>query len=427
MGVLALGIFERLTKLSWSVRAFVAYYYGDTIETLGAVGKVRVVVKVLRGQMPGSNDTVTMLYVGRLLNYSHFVKKYFAQTEVLFSKTATLLTYRKAMKDAENDVDVVFVDIGWPYNNRINANGTYLELPDWICMTVPLQDTWDDTVQNFRKTMRKNIGRLIRKNNYRCSRTNDLATVKSFYKTFYVPFITSRHADETHLTSRSLIEDRALAGTILQVEGDDGVVAAGVYFPVGDTLRLLVTGMPEDYLDNPPVAAMQALYYFSLKYAHEEGLKAVNFMGTRAFPTNGLFQFKRKWGAHAEDSFSIDSILFRPNNTQAAAKFCERFPMISRKGEALQLVLSTTAKTFDEAECAKLLSDHHCGGIDHVKVVQITDEPTEDVAFTLADQVLVHVKKSKTGSFAESYVQDSPNAKSAPPEQLKDDTGQTTS
>lgn len=398
--------FEDLNALSWKIRANVAYYYGDVIETIGAFGNLHVVVKVLRGQMPGSDDTVTMLYVGRQLNYAHFTKKYFSDLETLFSKSATLLTYRKIMQDAEHDVDVVFVDIGWPYNNRINKDGTYLELPDWLCMNVPLEDTWDGTVQNFRKTMRKNIGRLIRKNNYRCVRTNDLATVKSFYKKFYVPFIMSRHADETHLTSRVLIEERALAGTILQVVGDEGVVAAGVYFPVGDTLRLLVTGMPEDYLDKPPVAAMQALYYFSLEYAHEQGLKAVNFMGTRAFPTNGLFQFKRKWGAHAEDSFSIDSILFRPKNTPAAAKFCERFPMIARKDGSLQLVVSSTADSYNEANFAKTISDYHCGGLDHLKVVHVTQTPSDELKSITTDGIAVHVQSTSIETFTDQFVQD---------------------
>jgi len=297
---------------------------GDVADAVKAIGNIRVIVNVLRGQMPGTDDVVTLLYVGRKLNYAHLVNKYFVNAETVSSKKATLHTYRKAMKDVEKEVDVVFVDIGWPYSGLINRGGDYLELPDWIAMKVPLQETWEGTRQNFRKTMRKNIGRLIRKNNYRCVRTNDPEIAKDFYKSFYVPFIMSRHAEETHLQSRVSIEYLGLVGQILQVEDDDGVVAAGVYYTVNDTLHLLVTGMPEKYLENPPVAAMQALYYFSLEFAQEKGLKAVNLMGTRAFPTNGLLQFKRKWGAHADDSFNINSMLFRPNNTLAATKFCER-------------------------------------------------------------------------------------------------------
>lgn len=393
-----------LRKLAWRIRTDLNYYYRNVVDAIGRVSNLRVTINVLRGQMPGTDDVLTMLYVGRKTNYSHLVKKYFVEVETLSSKRATLLTYRKAMREAETDVDVVFVDISAPYSGLINRSGAYLELPDWISMTVPLQETWDGTVQNFRRTMRKNIGRLIRKNNYRCIRTNDLKIATRFYDTFYEPFIMSRHADETVLQSRVSIQYLGLTGKILQVEGDEGIVAAGVYYLEGDTLNLLVTGMPEKYLDNPPVAAMQALYYFSLEYAQQEGLKAVNFMGTRAFPTNGLLQFKRKWGAHAADNFTFNTILFRPKNTLAAARFCERFPMIARNAGSLQLVVSSLAETFGAEECAKTLSDYHCGGLDHVRVVHVTHAPSGHSEIVSTDQVSVHVTGCDIASFSDSLV-----------------------
>jgi len=182
-------------------------------------------------------------------------------------------------------------------------------------------------------------------------------------------------------------------GTILQVVDDDGPVAAGVYFSVGDSLRLLATGMPEAFLEKPPVAAMQALYYFSMEYAFEKGLKSINFMGTRALPTNGLFQFKRKWGAGVTDEFSIDSYLFQPaNNNPRAAEFCERFPFITRNNEALQLVVCSRDETFGDAECAKMLSDYHCGGFEDVKVVHLTDQPSGTSQTLSTEQGDVRVK-----------------------------------
>lgn len=54
---------------------------------------------------------------------------------------------------------------------------------------------------------------------------------------------------------------------------------------------------------DPPEAALSALYFCSLQYAFDQGVKAGNFMGTRAFPDDGLFQFKRKWGVNAGVKF----------------------------------------------------------------------------------------------------------------------------
>jgi len=300
---------EAWNKIAGKLRAEVAHWRYDIWEFLIAVFSFRVDVLTMRGRMPGSEDVVTLLYVGRRKNLSNLTKKFFLEAETVSSLKSNLLSFPKALKVAESGADVVFVDVGWPHNDRLHKKGGYLELPVHICMTTYFEETWEATVKNFRKTIRKNIGRLIRKNNYRCVQTSDPTDAKDFYDTFYLAFIQSRHQDETRLTPRAVIEDRAQKGTILQVVDDDGIVAAGVYFPAGDCLRLLVTGMPEAYLEKPPVAAMQALYYFSLQYAFENGYKSLNFLGTRPLPTDGLYQFKRKWGAVAEDNYDMDSIL----------------------------------------------------------------------------------------------------------------------
>lgn len=387
------------------MRAMLAHWGGDLWAVLLAFVTFKVEIVTLRGQMRGSEDDLTLLYVGRGRNLSHFTKKYFVEAETVQSIKTNVLAYHKAMAAAERDADVVFVDVGRPYISRIRKTGAYLELPDWIKMVVPLEETWDATVQNFRKTMRKNIGRLIRKNNYRSVPTNDPAIVNSFYAEFYEPFIKSRHSDETVLTPRAIVKQCARTGTILQVVDDEGTVAAGVYFTAGGNLHLLVTGMPEQYLDNPPIAAMQALYFFSMQYAFENGLKSIDFMGTRAFPTDGLFQFKRKWGAGALDEFSDDSIFFKPGNTAMAAQFCELFPMIARKDGSLQLLVCARSDAFGEAECAKMLSDYHCSGLEDVKVVHLSDQGTGSPEAVSAGGVGVRVKRSDLAHFAESYVE----------------------
>lgn len=387
-------------------RAYLAFWRGEITETVIAVAAFRVEIVTLHGLMRGSDETITLLYVGRGLNLPHFKKKFFVEAKTLHSQRSNLLSFRKAMIAEEARTDVIFLDIGWPYSKRINKKHEYLEVPDWICMTLSLEETWDATVQNFRKTMRKNIGRLIRKNNYHCVPTNDPVVVERFFDDFYSAFIKSRHADETHLTPRAIIEQRAREGIILQVIGDDGPVAAGVYFPDGDILRLLVTGMPEVYLDNPPVAAMQALYYFSVQYAFENGFKSINFMGTRAFPTNGLFQFKRKWGAGVEDTFSVDSFLFKPaDNNLRAAVFCELFPMVSRNAGSLQLLVGAIGDTFCEADYEKILSGYHCEGFSDVKVVHLTDQPSNEAQLPSMSEANVRVKSCDLEHFAQNYIE----------------------
>jgi len=361
---------KMLTSLAVKAKQQASGAWNEISETGTAVFEFPVKVLLLHGVLHDDSD-VTMLYIGRDLNLAHFKKKFFKETTTLQAHDANLLNWRK---HAQIDADITFIDIGWPYHGRITKTGDYLELPDWVTMGTPMAETWDATVQTFRKTMRKNIRRLIRKNNYRCEPTHDPEFISRFYDDYYTAFINARHEGEVFMTSRALMERRAHEGVILKVMSDDGPVAAGVYYPDGDTFNLLDAGMPAHLVETPAEASMAALYYFSMEHAHQQGFKAVGFMGTRPFPTDGLFQFKRKWGAVVRDDFSIDSILFRPANTAKAVHFCERFPFVARKGDGLELILTSTAESLDESALDKLVSASHCDGLDPVRVVHVTDE-----------------------------------------------------
>lgn len=195
-----------------------------------AIIELRVVVTLVQGQMLKDAGDLSMLYVGRSANLPHFRKNFFSDSKIVETKKSSLLTYRKHLKAVEANADVMFMDIGWPYDRRMIKKGDYRMLPDWISMAVPMDEDWDNVTRNFRKTMRKNIGRLIRRNEYRCEPTTDPGFIENFYDELYVPLVNSRYAGEASLTSRKLIELRARQGTVLQVMGKEGLVSAGVYF-----------------------------------------------------------------------------------------------------------------------------------------------------------------------------------------------------
>ena len=353
----AKGFANKVKKLAF-------FGWQEVHETGYALLKFPVKIVLLRGTPKGGTDRdcFTFLYVGRDANLFHFKKKYFQDFETVSSRYANLLTYRRHMAAVVDDADVVFVDIGFPYHGRFLKTGDYLELPDWVFLCAPIAETWDGTVQNFRKTMRKNIRRLIRKNNYRCETETGQQAAEAFYDQYYRKFINARYSDETTMTPLTEVKIRMQNGVILKVVGDDGPVAAGVYFSMGDEFCLLASGIPEVMVENPPEAAVSALYYFSMQYAFDHGYKAVNFLGTRAFPDDGLFQFKRKWGAVVKDDFSVDSILFKPANTEKAARFCELFPMVARNGDRLELVMCSTADDLAAEDVNRLAADSHCDG-----------------------------------------------------------------
>src|SRR5690606_23145912 len=152
---------------------------------------------------------------------------------------------------------------------------------DWINMAIEFPETWEEVVSNFRRTARKHDLRLIRRNGYRCEPASGRAAIEKFYHEMYLPFVNHRHASESLVAAKRLVIKRTLKGHLLHILRDDEIVAAGVIYPEDQTMFSLWMGMPERYLEQPPEAAISALYYFGLQFAFDNGYKVFDFTGTR--------------------------------------------------------------------------------------------------------------------------------------------------
>ena len=370
-----------------------------------AVFSMPCTVRKLEGTLKGSNDHASMLYVGRQKNYTYLRRMIFDDCEVADEQRTSLFSYRKHMDRMSSSVDVLLVDIGWPYNGRINRAGEYLEIPDWVNMAIDLPDTWEAVVRAFRQSTRNNDLRLIRRNAYRCLPTNDRASLEKFYDSFYVPFVNHKHAADSVVSPRKHVVKRGRQGALLHVLRGDEIVAAGVVYPEGDVLFFLWMGLPPQYIDAPPEAAISALYFFGIRYAFDHGYKVVDFTGNRAFLDDGAFRFKRKWGARVEDTFSPGSILLKPgNSSRNAARFCQRFPVLARRGGGLEARFLFADEPAHEAGLARLSKNYGCEGIARTTVIEISDENETKSMPIRADGCQYRLVKCPLESFGLYYV-----------------------
>jgi hypothetical protein len=303
--------------------------------------------------------------------------------------------------------DVIIVDLGWPYNGRFNRDGEYLEIPDWLNMVVVLADDWASVVKSFRHTTRNNDLRLIRRNNYRCETTNDRRAIERFYDDMYVPFVSSRYEDGSVFTTRGRVIRKAMKGKLLHVLRGEQLVAAGVVLPGNDTLYFLWMGLPPDCLERPPEGAISALYYYGIKYAFDNGYKAVDFTGTRPFLNDGAFRFKRKWGARVEDTYSPNSILLKPkNNNENAAEFCKRIPLLARNGDDLEARFLYRDEIVDADTLRKLSKQYSCDGVDRVTVIEIADKNETRLVPMSTDGCQYRIINCRMDCFADYYARE---------------------
>lgn len=353
---------------------FVSLYRQHLPLIFEAVFSYRCEVSLLRCRLKGSDAELTLLYVGRRIHYSYLTGTLFDAAVVLERRHLTLWRYRRHAEELAESADLTIFDLGWPYNARHRREGRALEVPDWLELIVDLDGDWADVVSRFRRSTRRNDLRVIRRNGYECEFTSDRQAIESFYDDMYVPFAQQRHADGAVLDPRRHVIKVASKGTLMRVLEQDRVIAAGVLYPAGDVMLFLWMGLPRESLENRPERVISALYFFGMRHAHERGFRIADFMGTRAFLEDGAFLFKRKWGPAVHDTFSPGSLLIAPRRgSDAAAAFCERFPVLARSPLGLEAVYVKREGPVDEAAFHAHREAIGCGGVSGVTIIEIAD------------------------------------------------------
>ena len=331
----------------------------------------RCALRLLEGTLAGGGEALTLLYVGREKNLAWLQRTIFEDWEERGAAETTVLAARQAAAAMAGRADVVVADIGWPWHGRFDRRGEFVEVPDWISMCLDLPGSWEEVVAGFRRTARNNDLRLIRRNGWdvRVARGRD--AVDAFYDGMYLPYVRRRHGDASVIASRREVRSRAKRGAILEVVRGSEMAAAGVVYPEDGVLYFLWTGVPARLVEAPPEGAISALNFFVIRHAFDSGCSAVDFAGTRAFPGDGIYQFKRRWGTYVEDTFSPSSLLLRPRQGSAAAvAFCRRFPVIARRGDELE-ALFVAGETADGDYVRRLDKQYHCAGIERLTVIEV--------------------------------------------------------
>jgi len=89
------------------------------------------------------------------------------------------------------------------------------------------------------------------------------------------------------------------SGFLLQVFDQDRWVAGSICARRGKIVRIIAGGLAPDYQYNIKRGAMSTCDYFLFKWAIEHGIETIDFLRSRAHSSDGLFEYKRKWGAYA--------------------------------------------------------------------------------------------------------------------------------
>lgn len=172
-----------------------------------------------------------------------------------------------------------------------------LVMPYRTRLTLDVRGEWEDVVQRFSRSVRRNELRLVRKYSYTYRPSHSDADFKMFYHSMYVPTMKQRHADLADVMSLEEACQYFRRGVLLLVERERQCVAGVVCFPERKVFYAIIMGVlngDEELMRKEGAGA--ALYYSFIHYPNQQGYDALDFWGSKPY-FKAMFSYKRKWGA----------------------------------------------------------------------------------------------------------------------------------
>jgi hypothetical protein len=146
----------------------------------------------------------------------------------------------------------------------------------------------------------------------------------------YLPTMKARHGALASPVSASKAYQYFRHGLLFFVKRDGQRVCGSVCYLEQDLVHFMIMGVINGDQQLIKEGAVGALNCLRIQWANQHGYKAVNFLGSGARLSSGLFQYKRKWGT----TVSIPPHLHRQiwieirHNTPAVSCFLKENPFI---------------------------------------------------------------------------------------------------
>jgi hypothetical protein len=196
------------------------------------------------------------------------------------------------------DGDLIVVETSRFVARRLPTRNAIL-LPLRLQNVIDVGQSWDDVLSRFRKTVHKNDLRRVLRLGYSYAISHDPADLARFYENMYVPTMKARHGRLASITSLDMMRRYLRHGFLLLIERDGRAVSAAVCSTQQRAVHLAISGVLGSDDDLRRDGAVAAIYYFLLHWANAQGFQSVDVGFCWPFLNDGIFQFKRKWGARA--------------------------------------------------------------------------------------------------------------------------------
>jgi len=272
--------------------------------------------------------------------------------------------------------DLVIVEASKHLIRRLPRHGAIV-LPWWIQLVLDVRGEWEDVMQRFHRTIRKQELRLVRKHGYDYVVSHSAKDFEMFYNDMYMPSVKARHGSLASISPVGEAYQCFRRGWLFLIKRDGRYVSGCICYAQGDVVRFSDVGVLNGDAQLIHKGAQGAVYYAMVHWANQQGYAAVDFLGSWPFMSSGMFWYKRKWGAVVSISpHQHKRIWIRvQRNTPAVSQFLKSNPcvIIDSRGKLQGLVVTDDPETVTPKTEATWQKLYATPGLNGLLVRSVTD------------------------------------------------------
>ena len=258
------------------------------------------------------------------------------------------------------------------YPWRLQANLKF-SVPTWIKHVLPLPESLETMLVGSKfSDIRWALNRAGRQGfSYRFSQ--DKADFDHFYHRMYVPYVSARHGELVYVEPYEALWRWFTKGGLVLVTRDGEAVAGSLVLLAQDRCF----GVDGGVLDADPALFKMRIYtvniWMALQWAHSQGVTLLDMGGTRAWRSDGVFSYKRGWGAKVTRLYGFirsNYTFLMQDPSPAWRDQVNRLGLIAEhKRKFYGIILPESAAELDEAVRQKLLQEMRDEGLSGLAIV----------------------------------------------------------
>jgi hypothetical protein len=299
---------------------------------------------LVEGTLKGGNVPFRTLFVHNSSFNDHLAQRMYEGEPRVLRKWRILIPRLKRMIQQNRlEFDLCVAVLPFFYDRLLGELCDFKAYEE-VRQVIDTSGGWEAMRQEFGKKKRQTTNNFSERFGLSYRISKDVKDFDHFYHRMHVPHIRRRYGELSQIDSYEDMKSFFLKGLLLFVTKDDQPIAGALSLIEDKSIVFRRTGVLDGDETVVKGGAQTALYYFQLKYAADNGFRAVDAMKSAPYLNDGVFRHKAEWGACTlpDDEATRWVFFFGRGPNEKLAQFFDTNPIVATNAAGLRGVVGHT-------------------------------------------------------------------------------------